>query len=87
MLTPLQALNNSETIRLMTSIELACYRSKQAVGDPRLHNKVRRRIEKLIKDDRRRRHRRRKEQEAMIDAFSKQQITESLPDSIQTPTA
>ena len=71
----IQALNNSETIRLLASIELACYRCKQAVADPRLHSKARRKIERLIKDDRRKRHRRRKYQEAMIDAFAKQNLS------------
>ena len=71
----IQALNNSETIRLLASIELACYRCKQAVADPRLHSKARRKIERLIKDDRRKRHRRRKDQEAMIDAFAKQNLS------------
>nr|GAT44130.1 predicted protein [Mycena chlorophos] len=71
----LNALNNSETLRLMASIELACYKCKQALADPRTHSKGRRRIERVIKDDRRRRHRRRKDQDAMIDAFSKQSIT------------
>jgi hypothetical protein len=66
----LNALNNSETLRLLASIELACYRCKQALQDPRLHSKARRKIERLIKDDRRKRHRRRKDQEAMIDAFA-----------------
>lgn len=70
----LNALNNSETLRLLASIELACYKCKQAMADPRMHTKSRRRIERVIKDDRRRRHRRRKDQEAMIDAFSKQTI-------------
>ncbi|KAF9535395.1 hypothetical protein CPB83DRAFT_841673 [Crepidotus variabilis] len=71
----LNALNNSETLRLLASIELACYKSKQPVQDPRIHHKARRRIEKLIKDDRRKRHRRRKDQEALIDAFAKQTLT------------
>ncbi|KAF8971400.1 hypothetical protein BDZ97DRAFT_1651354 [Flammula alnicola] len=71
----LNALNNSETLRLLASIELACYRCKQAVSDPRLHSKARRKIERLIKEDRRKRHRRRKDQEAMIDAFAKQNIS------------
>ncbi|TFK41235.1 hypothetical protein BDQ12DRAFT_733545 [Crucibulum laeve] len=70
----LNALNNSETLRLLASIELACYRSKQALTEPRLHSKSRRKIERVIKDDRRRRHRRRKDQEAMIDAFAKQNL-------------
>ncbi|KAJ7357295.1 hypothetical protein DFH08DRAFT_851576 [Mycena albidolilacea] len=70
----LNALNNSETLRLLASIELACYKCKQALADPRNHTKSRRRIERVIKDDRRRRHRRRKDQDAMVDAFSKQTI-------------
>jgi len=74
----LNALNNSETLRLLASIELACYRCKQALADPRLHNKSRRRIERVIKDDRRRRHRRRKDQDAMVDAFAKQNLGEPM---------
>lgn len=70
-----QALNNSETLRLMASIELACYRCRQALSDPRQHSKSRRRIEKVIKDDKRRRHKRRKDQEALVDAFAKQNLT------------
>ncbi|KIM48272.1 hypothetical protein M413DRAFT_439994 [Hebeloma cylindrosporum] len=66
----LNALNNSETLRLLASIELACYRCKQALQDPRLHSKARRKIERAIKEDRRKRHRRRKDQDAMIDAFA-----------------
>jgi len=74
----LNALNNSETLRLLASIELACYKCKQALADPRLHNKSRRRIERIIKDDRRRRHRRRKDQDAMVDAFAKQNLGEPM---------
>ncbi|KAF7436742.1 hypothetical protein PC9H_003575 [Pleurotus ostreatus] len=82
----LNALNNAETLRLLASIELACYKCKQAIADPRLHNKARRRIERVIKDDRRRRHRRRKEQEAMIDAFAKQTLSTELPiDDVPPP--
>lgn len=73
-----QAHNNSETLRLLTSIELACYRCKQALADPRIHNKSRRRIERVIKDDRRRRHRRRKDADAMVDAFAKQNLSEPM---------
>lgn len=77
----LQALNNTETLRLLASIELACYKCKQALADPRQHAKSRRRIERVIKDDRRRRHRRRKEQDALIDAFAKQNLspTDTMP--------
>ncbi|KAL0951287.1 hypothetical protein HGRIS_007998 [Hohenbuehelia grisea] len=83
----LNALNNSETLRLLASIELACYRCKQALADPRSHTKVRRRVERVIKDDRRRRHRRRKEQESMIDAFAKQSLTtDSVPSEPAPPS-
>jgi hypothetical protein len=74
----LNALNNSETLRLLASIELACYKCKQALADPRLHNKSRRKIERVIRDDRRRRHRRRKDQDAMVDAFSRQNLGEPM---------
>ncbi len=70
-----QALNNSETLRLLASIELACYKCKVSLQDPRIHHKARRRIERLIKDDRRKRHRRRKDQESLIDAFAKQNLS------------
>ncbi|EAU93161.2 hypothetical protein CC1G_10529 [Coprinopsis cinerea okayama7 len=77
----LNAPNNSETLRLLASIELACYRCKQALVDPRLHVKARRRIERIIKDDRRRRHRRRKDQDALIDAFARQTLSaDNVPD-------
>jgi len=82
----LNALNNSETLRLLASIELACYKCKQSVQDPRLHHKTRRRVERLIKDDRRKRHRRRKDQEALIDAFAKQNLGD-LPMEATTSTA
>ncbi|KAF9229215.1 hypothetical protein BS17DRAFT_722717 [Gyrodon lividus] len=72
----LNALNNSDTLRLLASIELACYRCRVAVIDPRTHAKTRRRIERIIKDDRRRRHKRRKDQDAMVDAFSRQNLDE-----------
>ena len=67
-------MNNAETLRLLASIELACYKSKQALMDPRTHSKARRRIEKVIKEDRRKRHRRRKDQDALIDAFARQNL-------------
>ncbi|KAH9175434.1 hypothetical protein EDB89DRAFT_1947058 [Lactarius sanguifluus] len=72
----LNALNSSETLRLLACIELTCYRCKQAVADPRFHHRSRRRIERVIKDDRRRRHKRRQDQETMIDLFSKQDLNE-----------
>lgn len=78
-------MNNSDTLRLLASIELACYRCKQALMDPRLHSKARRKIERIIKDDRRRRHRRRKDQDAMIDAFARQTLDNDVPPSNATP--
>ncbi|KAI6129218.1 hypothetical protein EV401DRAFT_778369 [Pisolithus croceorrhizus] len=74
----LNALNNSETLRLLASVELACYRCSLAVIDPRTHSKIRRRIERTIKEDRRRRHKRRKDHDAMIDAFSRQHLDEDV---------
>ena len=53
--TGMKALNNSETVRLLASIELACYACKQAMADPALHGTFRRRVARTIKDDRRRR--------------------------------
>lgn len=70
----LNTMNNSETLRLLASIELACYRSRQAMSDPKMHSKMRRRIERVIKEDRRRRHRRRRDEDAMVEAFGKQTI-------------
>ena len=69
-----QTTNNSETLKLLASIELACYRSRQALSDPKTHTKVRRRIERVIKEDRRRRHRRRREEDAMVEAFGRQHL-------------
>lgn len=77
----LNAVNNSETLRLLASIELACYRCRLAVVDPRTHTKSRRRIERVIKEDRRRRHRRRKDQDAMIDAFQQHHLGDDVPES------
>uniref|UniRef100_A0A0W0F5Q4 Putative TFIID and SAGA subunit n=1 Tax=Moniliophthora roreri TaxID=221103 RepID=A0A0W0F5Q4_MONRR len=70
----LNALNNSETLRLLASIELACYKCKNVLMDPRTAGRSRRKIERIIKEDRRRRHKRRKEQEALVDAFAKQNL-------------
>jgi len=70
----LNAINNSETLKLLASIELACYRCGLAMADPTLHNKVRRRIDKVIKEDRRRRHRRRKDDDDLADAFGRQML-------------
>jgi hypothetical protein len=83
-----QALNNSETLRLLASIELACYKCKQAVGDPRMHSRIRRRIAHTIKEDRRKRHKRRRDQDALVDALARTDLNSRAdrPDSnaIQT---
>jgi len=70
----LNTMNNSETIKLLTSIEIACHRCRQTLADPKQHNKIRRRVERIIKEDRKRRHRRRRDEDAMVEAFEKQQI-------------
>ncbi|KAJ4486045.1 hypothetical protein J3R30DRAFT_3443550 [Lentinula aciculospora] len=86
----LNALNNSETLRLLASIELACYKCKNALTDPRRAGRDRKKIERIIKDDRRRRHRRRKDQEALIDAFAHSNISngplEMSADDARTPS-
>jgi hypothetical protein len=69
-----QALNNSETLKLLASVELACYRCGLALSNPALHGKVRRRIEKLVKEDRRRRHKRRRDDDELVTAFDRQAI-------------
>ena len=67
----IQALNNSETLRLLAIIELSCYTCKQVVNDPQIQNSYRRRIARAIRDDRRKRHKRRKDAESMVAAFAK----------------
>lgn len=74
--TPVQALNHAETVRLLASIELAAYACKQAMADPALHSAIRRRIARVIKDDRRRRHKRRKDQDSMVAAFARTGLVE-----------
>ncbi|KAH8120267.1 hypothetical protein DFH11DRAFT_47109 [Phellopilus nigrolimitatus] len=71
----LNTMNGSETLKLLASIELACYKCRQALADPKTHSKMRRRIERVIKEDRRRRHRRRRDEDAMVEAFGKQQLS------------
>ncbi|KAI0698425.1 hypothetical protein C8T65DRAFT_660697 [Cerioporus squamosus] len=75
----LNALNNSETVRLLASIELACYACKQAMADPTTHSAFRRRVARMIKDDRRRRHKRRKDQDSMVAAFARTGLGEEVP--------
>ncbi|KAI0695153.1 hypothetical protein BC835DRAFT_1415036 [Cytidiella melzeri] len=77
----LNALNNSETLRLLAIIEVSCYSCKHTLSNPELLNSHRKRIARVIKDDRRKRHKRRKDQDAMIDAFAKTGIEEGQPSS------
>ncbi|TCD69906.1 hypothetical protein EIP91_005730 [Steccherinum ochraceum] len=72
----LNALNNSETLRLLAIIELSCYTCKQVVNDPQIQHSYRRRIARVIKDDRRKRHKRRKDADSMVAAFAKAGISE-----------
>ncbi|KAK7694759.1 hypothetical protein QCA50_001947 [Cerrena zonata] len=67
----LNALNNSETLRLLAIIELSCTTTKHFNTDPHVQNSTKRRIARLIRDDRKKRHKRRKDQDAMIAAFEK----------------
>ena len=65
-----QALNNADTLRLFAIFEVSCV----TCGKGSSHDKTnvhRRRIARLIRDDKKRRHKRRREQDAMIDAFAR----------------
>ncbi|KAH9950421.1 hypothetical protein B0H21DRAFT_723328 [Amylocystis lapponica] len=79
------ALNNSETLRLLACIDLACYACRQAVTDPGMHKSHRRRIARLIKDDRKRRHKRRREQDAMVDAFARTALDNRQTEPLVAP--
>ncbi|KAG8772831.1 hypothetical protein FRC15_002441, partial [Serendipita sp. 397] len=58
---------NNDALRLLESIELAAYKLGSITGNEnRSQVKLRKRIEKTIKDDRRRRHKRRKEDDALV---------------------
>jgi len=54
-------------LKLLASIELSAYKLGTLTGTENRHQtKLRRRIEKTIKDDRRRRHKRKKEDDALV---------------------
>ncbi|OSX67494.1 hypothetical protein POSPLADRAFT_1130446 [Postia placenta MAD-698-R-SB12] len=80
----LNAQNNSETLRLLASIDLACYSRKHLVTDP--HNAHRRRITRIIKDDRKRRHKRRKDQDSMVAAFARTGLSSEAPEPLAGPS-
>ncbi|KZV77455.1 hypothetical protein PENSPDRAFT_645111 [Peniophora sp. CONT] len=67
----LNALNSSDTLKLLSCIQVVCHPSKLAVIDPTGHHKLQKRVERLIKEDRRKRHKRRKEADSMVEAFSR----------------
>jgi len=71
----LNAVNIADTLRLLASIELACYKSKQIFSDPMRYTSVRRKIERVIRDDRRKRHKRKRDEETMISAFAQQKLS------------
>lgn len=63
----LHAQSNSDALRLLASIELAAYKLGSVTGsENRQQSKLRRKIDRTIKEDRRRRHRRRKDDDALV---------------------
>jgi len=72
----LNTTNNSDALRLLASIELACYRCKQALLDPSRHTKTRRRIEKLVREDRRRRHEHKRVEDELVSAMLQQNLAD-----------
>ncbi|KAH7104462.1 hypothetical protein BKA62DRAFT_461675 [Auriculariales sp. MPI-PUGE-AT-0066] len=84
----LNAVNNSDAVKLLTCIELACYCSKSAMLETHKYNKSRRRIEKVVREDRRRRHNSKKEEDDLAAAFGSQQIApEGAASAISSPFA
>ncbi|TFY65156.1 hypothetical protein EVJ58_g2150 [Rhodofomes roseus] len=64
------AQNNSETLRLLASIELTCD-SRRFTSNAGQQGAHRRLISRMIKDDRRKRHRRRKETDSLVAALER----------------
>jgi len=63
----LHAQSNNDALRLLASIELAAYKLGTVTGtENRQQSKLRRKIDRTIKEDRRRRHRRRKDDDALV---------------------
>ncbi|KAJ3552073.1 hypothetical protein NM688_g4349 [Phlebia brevispora] len=65
------ALNSAETLRLLALLELSCMlcgKSNLSDSQQAIH---RRRIARLIREDKKRRHKRRKDQDAMVAAFAR----------------
>ncbi|KZT06013.1 uncharacterized protein LAESUDRAFT_654940 [Laetiporus sulphureus 93-53] len=70
--------NSSETLRLLASIELACSPRKHSPTESQ--SAFRRRVHRVIKDDRKRRHKRRKDQDAMVAAFARTALESAPPE-------
>lgn len=69
-----QALNNADTLRLTAIFEVSCV----TCGKSNVHDKSnvhRRRVARLIREDKKRRHKRRRDEDAMIAAFSRTGIS------------
>jgi hypothetical protein len=66
----LNALNNADTLRLLAIFEVSCV----TCGKSNVHDKTnvhRRRIARLIREDKKRRHKRRRDEDSMIAAFAR----------------
>ena len=63
----LHAQNTPDALRLLASIELAAYKLGSLSGtENRAQTRLRRKIEKTIREDRKRRHRRRRDDDALV---------------------
>jgi len=63
----LHAQNNPDALRILASIELAAYKLGSLSGtENRAQTRLRRKIEKTIREDRKRRHRRRRDDESLV---------------------
>jgi len=63
----LHAQNTPDALRILASIELAAYKLGSLSGtENRAQTRLRRKIEKTIREDRKRRHRRRRDDDALV---------------------
>ncbi|KAF7796406.1 hypothetical protein EIP86_007583 [Pleurotus ostreatoroseus] len=82
----LNALNTSDTIRLLAILNLTCLVcGKDSLPDPQ-QNTNRRRVARVIREDKKRRHKRRRDQDSMIAAFAKTGLGESSGSDRNTPS-
>lgn len=76
----LHAQTNNDALKLLASIELAAYKLGTLTGtENRQQARLRRRIEKTIKDDRRRRHKRKKDDDALVAMLGSASIGTTVP--------